>query len=394
MEYSLLVSIIENAQSGFILLDKSRQVLYVNKIISNYLGDSTNELIGNYFNCYFTTKEKTLCSLTSYCSHCTLNKSISEVIQSKKNKKIHDFEIKKNNFNLKVLITISLHLDQYITLEIEDISNTYYQLSFLTKLANKSKDLMFFKNNSLKYEYVNKSFADFISKSPDYIIGKNDIDLVNENLFSKAFYEQCLVGDMKTLKEGYYYGIQNMGDKYFRVSKERIDNGLLCIARDITDEVNAIAISETDSLTGLYNRSKYMKSIDEIYAENKSYFLALIDLDNLRALNNKDGHLKGDNYLNMLASVLKEISNATFFRIGGDEFAALIQCNDDSTERIKEMFTEIFNILDNINVNPKLSISVGIKKLDLNKEYLVNYEETDKLLYKVKENGKNSFIIG
>ena len=40
------------------------------------------------------------------------------------------------------------------------------------------------------------------------------------------------------------------------------------------------------------------------------------------------------------------------------------------------------------------SISVGIKKLDLNKEYLVNYEETDKLLYKVKENGKNSFIIG
>lgn len=58
------------------------------------------------------------------------------------------------------------------------------------------------------------------------------------------------------------------------------------------------------------------------------------------------------------------------------------------------MFTEIFNILDNINVNPKLSISVGIKKLDLNKEYLVNYEETDKLLYKVKENGKNSFIIG
>ena len=96
----------------------------------------------------------------------------------------------------------------------------------------------------------------------------------------------------------------------------------------------------------------------------------------------------------MLASVLKEISNATFFRIGGDEFAALIQCNDDSTEQIKEMFTEIFNILDNINVNPKLSISVGIKKLDLNKEYLVNYEETDKLLYNVKENGKNSFIIG
>ena len=50
-------------------------------------------------------------------------------------------------------------------------------------------------------------------------------------------------------------------------------------------------------------------------------------------------------------------------------------------------------MLNNINLNPKLSISVGIKKLDLSKDYLYNYEEVDKLLYKVKKNGKNSFII-
>ena len=280
----------------------------------------------------------------------------------------------------------------------EDISNSYYKLSFLSKLANKSKDLMFFKNKSLKYEYVNESFADFISESSDYIIEKSDMDLVNESLFSKVLYEQCLVGDMKTLKEGHYYGIEAMGDRYFRVSKERIDNGLLCIARDITEEVNAIVIAETDSLTGLYNRSKFMKIIDEIYNEKKNYFLALIDLDNLRNLNNKYGHLKGDNYLNMLASLLKENQNAIFFRIGGDEFAALIKCkcNGNCIGYVEEIFTEVFNALKDINsnLNPKLSISVGIKRLDLNKDYLTNYEETDKLLYKVKENGKNSFIIG
>ena len=395
MEYSLLLSIIENSQSGFILLDKNRKVLYVNKIISDYLGANTNELIGNYINCYFSRKEKTTCSIGKYCDDCTLNKAISEVIQSKKSKKMYDFEIKKNNLNLKVAITISIHLDKYISLEIEDISNTYYKLSFLTKLANKSKDIMFFKNKSLKYEYVNKSFADFISERPDYIIEKSDIDLVNEKVFSKVLYEQCLVGDMKTLKEGHYYGIETMGDRYFKVSKERIDNGLLCIARDITDEVNAITISETDSLTGLYNRNKFMKFIDEIYTEKKNFFLALIDLDNLRSLNNKYGHLKGDNYLNMLASVLKETPNATFFRIGGDEFAALIEdnCDGNSSEFVKDIFSDIFNMLNNINLNPKLSISVGIKKLDLSKDYLYNYEEVDKLLYKVKKNGKNSFII-
>lgn len=116
MEYSLLLSIIENSQSGFILLDKNRKVLYVNKIISDYLGSNTNELIGNYINCYFSRKEKTTCSIGKYCDDCTLNKAISEVIQSKKSKKMYDFEIKKNNLNLKVAITISIHLDKYISL--------------------------------------------------------------------------------------------------------------------------------------------------------------------------------------------------------------------------------------------------------------------------------------
>ena len=60
---------------------------------------------------------------------------------------------------------------------------------------------------------------------------------------------------------------------------------------------------------------------------------------------------------------------------------------------MKDIFSDIFNMLNNINLNPKLSISVGIKKLDLSKDYLYNYEEVDKLLYKVKKNGKNSFII-
>lgn len=393
MEYDLLLSIIENSESGFVLLDKSRKVLYVNKIIRNYLGDDANEFIGRLLNCSLSSKEEVVCLFGTDCSSCDLNKAISEVLQSKKSKKIHDFEIKKENLNLKIAITISMHLDKYISLEIEDLLNNFYKLSFLTKLANKSNDLMFFKNEELKYEYVNQSFADFISKNPDYIIGKDDLDLANENVLSKILYEQCLVGDMKTLKEGNYYGIETMGDRYFRVFKEKIGNGLLSIARDITDEVNAIAISEVDYLTGLYNRNKFMQIIDEIYTENKSYFLALIDLDNLRDLNNRYGHLKGDNYLNMLASVLKETPNATFFRIGGDEFTALIECNDKDAKCIEGIFTNIFDILNNINLNPKLSISVGVKRLDLSKDYLSNYEEVDKILYKVKKNGKNSFII-
>lgn len=397
MEYSLLLSIIENSQSGFILLDKDMRILYVNKIIKSYLGDNIDERIGNYFNCYFPTKERVICQSGEMCDECILNKSVKEVIQSKKNKTIQGFKIKKNNLTLNIDITISMHLNKYITLEVQDISNNYYKLSFLSKLANNSKDVMYFKNTSLKYEYVNKGFADLISKSADYVIGKNDIDLLEKNLIPKILYEKCLDSDKKTLIEGHYYGIETMGERHFRVFKEKFDGGLLCIVRDITDEVNATTIAETDFLTGLYNRNKFMKVIEEIYSEKKNYFLALIDLDDLRNLNNMYGHLKGDNYLSLLANILKENHKATFFRIGGDEFAVLIKCegNRNCIEYIEKIFTEIFNALEKINstLTPKLSISVGIKKIDLNKDYLINYEETDKLLYKVKESGKNSFII-
>lgn len=397
MEYSLLLSIIENSQSGFILLDKDMRILYVNKIIKSYLGDNIDERIGNYFNCYFPTKERVICQSGEMCDECILNKSVKEVIQSKKNKTIQGFKIKKNNLTLNIDITISMHLNKYITLEVQDISNNYYKLSFLSKLANNSKDVMYFKNTSLKYEYVNKGFADLISKSTGYVIGKNDIDLLEKNLIPKILYEKCLDSDKKTLIEGHYYGIETMGERHFRVFKEKFDGGLLCIVRDITDEVNATTIAETDFLTGLYNRNKFMKVIEEIYSEKKNYFLALIDLDDLRNLNNMYGHLKGDNYLSLLANILKENHKATFFRIGGDEFAVLIKCegNRNCIEYIEKIFTEIFNALEKINstLTPKLSISVGIKKIDLNKDYLINYEETDKLLYKVKESGKNSFII-
>lgn len=397
MEYSLLLSIIENSQSGFILLDKDMRILYVNKIIKSYLGDNIDERIGNYFNCYFPTKERVICQSGEMCDECIFNKSVKEVIQSKKNKTIQGFKIKKNNLTLNIDITISMHLNKYITLEVQDISNNYYKLSFLSKLANNSKDVMYFKNTSLKYEYVNKGFADLISKSADYVIGKSDIDLLEKNLIPKILYEKCLDSDKKTLIEGHYYGIETMGERHFRVFKEKFDGGLLCIVRDITDEVNATTIAETDFLTGLYNRNKFMKVIEEIYSEKKNYFLALIDLDDLRNLNNMYGHLKGDNYLSLLANILKENHKATFFRIGGDEFAVLIKCegNRNCIEYIEKIFTEIFNALEKINstLTPKLSISVGIKKIDLNKDYLINYEETDKLLYKVKESGKNSFII-
>lgn len=131
--------------------------------------------------------------------------------------------------------------------------------------------------------------------------------------------------------------------------------------------------------------------IDSIYNNHdKNYYLILIDLDNLRTLNNDYGHIKGDEYLVKLGEVLNNYPESTFFRIGGDEFAGLI--NRDFKE-VDNILKEISEKLAELDLNPKLTISVGAKKIDLKKSYLENYSEVDKLLYQAKLNGKNCYIL-
>ena len=115
-----------------------------------------------------------------------------------------------------------------------------------------------------------------------------------------------------------------------------------------------------------------------------------MDLDDLKNLNNEYGHLKGDKYLSKLGEILKKYGSEQFFRIGGDEFAGVIEGNRDD---VKNIFTNIFEELRNLEYDPPLSLSVGINKLNINKSYIENYREADSLLYKVKKDGKNSFIL-
>ena len=166
--------------------------------------------------------------------------------------------------------------------------------------------LLYFKNTSLKYEYVNKGFADLISKSADYVIGKSDIDLLEKNLIPKILYEKCLDSDKKTLIEGHYYGIETMGERHFRVFKEKFDGGLLCIVRDITDEVNATTIAETDFLTGLYNRNKFMNSL--LMAQQIIQIVAKIQIlqqEIVQKLNTKNTLNQKKNKVEILYQVLE-----------------------------------------------------------------------------------------
>lgn len=390
MDKNIILKILDNQEKGIIILNLQKKVLYANKTTRKLLGNDINQLIGDYFNCKYIIVDNNNCQMTSNCSSCIINKAINRVIKTKKVENLNNIEIEKNNIKANFSMKISL-FEEHILIEMLNLDIQNFQMDFLIRLADKSKDIMFFKDKKLKYLYVNKVYAEFFNKEKDYLIGKTDIELVKDNLLSIDLYEQCVVGDKEAIDNGFYHGIEVMGNMHFRVSKENIDGGILGIARDITNEINAIKKSETDQLTGIYNRHKFDEIINEIYSNNMTkYYMALIDLDDLRSLNNIHGHLKGDNYLKVLGKILKEQEDAMFFRIGGDEFIGIIDTDKNCP---KEMFENIFKEIEQLNLNPELSISVGIKKLDLSENYEKNYELTDNLLYEAKRIGKNNFII-
>jgi diguanylate cyclase (GGDEF)-like protein len=90
----------------------------------------------------------------------------------------------------------------------------------------------------------------------------------------------------------------------------------------------------TDSLTGLYNRRLFDEYCEKELNRAKRYghqlAIAILDLKKLKDVNDRHGHLRGDQVLQLAAATLKNTLRASdsAFRIGGDEFVLLLPQTD------------------------------------------------------------------
>lgn len=119
-----------------------------------------------------------------------------------------------------------------------------------------------------------------------------------------------------------------------------------------------------DGLTGLANYREFIDTLErEVRRAERSkhsFALLLLDLDELKAINDKYGHLAGNRALKRLSAVIREHSRATDVaaRYGGDEFAVvLIDADPGMANRIAQ---RVESALRNDREQPTLSVSVGI----------------------------------
>lgn len=91
----------------------------------------------------------------------------------------------------------------------------------------------------------------------------------------------------------------------------------------------------TDELTGLTNRAGFNRALSQTIIgarrDAETFALLLIDLDGFKAVNDRLGHLRGDQVLQTIATVLKSpyLADQVCARLGGDEFAIIVQGKDE-----------------------------------------------------------------
>ena len=163
-----------------------------------------------------------------------------------------------------------------------------------------------------------------------------------------------------------------------------------------TNEKKLIHSSNTDALTGIYNRRAFEQICAEKSTKDTKLAIILIDLDNFKTINDTFGHSIGDKALKLLAKTLENTFRKNDFvcRIGGDEFAVILS---DFTMENKSAITTKMNIVrdklsNRSNDVPRFTISAGaaISTTGYSEEL---YKQADGALYIIKNTGKNGCFV-
>lgn len=147
-------------------------------------------------------------------------------------------------------------------------------------------------------------------------------------------------------------------------------------------------VAYKDGLTLLDNRRSYIEEMDIIERTSNKHTVVhavMIDVDNFKRVNDSFGHRFGDSVLKKTADFIRQYfpsENCKAFRIGGDEFAVIV--NGTTTETLGAQIEHIAKIsMEQIGCS--LSIGYARVKFGLNKAMETAFEQADRNMYLMKE---------
>lgn len=201
--------------------------------------------------------------------------------------------------------------------------------------------------------------------------------------------------------------IQVINTKPYDSGALHVMEGILCVYRNFQ---SILDYSERDSLTGLLNRKTFDEKFSKLLSsthpdsvpqdqperrqahpeQDMSHWLAVVDIDHFKRVNDQFGHLYGDEVLILVANLLRSSfrSQDHVFRFGGEEFVVLLRSTAlEDTVKIFERFRS--NVEQHVFPQVgQVTVSVGFARITTESPVVI-LGHADQALYYAKENGRN-----
>lgn len=168
------------------------------------------------------------------------------------------------------------------------------------------------------------------------------------------------------------------------------------------EQIDMLSIeSSTDALTGVGNKTAYIKKMDELnrkMRESDIYFaIVMVDINRLKHINDDYGHRSGDVYIKGCCHMVCEtFKHSPVFRVGGDEFVAVLMGTDYENRMalVSQLKSDFKKTYEQEGVSPWLrySAAVGMAEnasVDSTAEFV--FRRADEEMYKDKDRFKSRY---
>lgn len=238
------------------------------------------------------------------------------------------------------------------------------------------------------------------ASDPNWTIrGKTDLEIRKDAENAKL----AMAKDQEIIRtgKGSRYIIEEKADgiqEYLEIIKEPVHDdrgniyGIVALINNVTEQellkrkLHNLAI--TDELTGLYNRTYLHEVLKNIVSEKEKFPLGFIsaDCNYLKQINDYYGHIIGDEYIRLVGVLFKMVlpKEALLFRVGGDEFLAILPNTDDA--KLSNYISDLKARAELLQIRGhKFSVAFGHSCMEnMDDNILVHLERADHKMYNDK----------
>ncbi len=410
-------NLIESSPVPYMLLDKSKQIAFINRAFTDTYGYQLDEI--QSMNDWW---EMTMDPTRYRQEFKTYFKRLRPASKNK-NSTADSMEVElhaKSGQRKVALLSTSLlqdTLDDEVLVVVYDITvrkEAEDQLRFSSRVFNQAQEGIIITDTSGTITDVNPAFCEITGFSREEVLGKGP-RILNSGKHSPEFFNKMW---QSITEHGYWQGEvwnrRKNGELYaelLTISALTDDDGqsrhFVGLFSDITQtkqqQETLELMAHYDVLTKLPNRVLFADRFSQAVAHSKRtetmLAVCFLDLDNFKPVNDTYGHEVGDQLLIEVADRLRASvrDEDTISRFGGDEFAILFRDIQSQSEcefilqRIHESLAQPYNVND---LRLEISASSGVTFYPLeNADLDTLLRHADQTMYQAKLSGRNTFKL-